>query len=81
MALIAVTGEGHAASKFTICIIVSGVAHRKHKVEKPKGVRSATTIFADPLQLSINDVINFMPVRTDPQAVSHVVSCLIELDE
>ena len=80
MGLIAVMGEGNATSKSTVCIIVNGVAHLEHKVEKPEGVCSATTIFANPLQLSINDVIYFMPVRTDPQAVSHVVSCLIELD-
>ena len=81
MGLVAVTGEGHAAGKTTACIIVNGVAHREHKVEKLEGVRSAATIFANPLQLLINDVINFMPVRTDPRAVSYVVSCLIELDE
>ena len=80
MGLVAVKNNGAYAQKTMVYLVVNGEAQCEYKVTKPEDVNAGATIFADPLEVGINDVINFMPVRTDVRAVTTVVSCLIELD-
>ena len=60
--------------------MLDGKVQPDYKVTKPEDQHSAVNIFKQMLELRLGCAINFIPTRTDEEAIATVVFLLIEID-
>ena len=79
MGLSMVNADGESPNEAIVSLVVDGKLPRQHFIRKPPGNKVATLVFAPPMEVAAESVINFIS-RKDCPARSSIVSLLIELD-